>query len=247
MINSSPMFQGAEMTFSILAYDQKTGAYGGAAATGSLCVGGWVLRGNPDAGMSASQGTSPSTLWGDAVLDLMRSGVPAHKAVQDVATPDTGRDHRQLTAVDPAGGVAGFTGDRSVPVAHSLSESHVIVAGNMLGNASVLQAILRGYHTSGGPFAERLMAGLNAGQNAGGDSRGLQSAALLIVNRDAAPLTLRIDWSDDPLTQLGRLYCAANSEPYRSWRDQVPTLNAPHADGAQPPRPGPQVIASRIV
>ena len=84
------------MTISILAVDEKTGRIGGIAATGSLCVGGWVLRGHPESGMSASQGTAPSTLWGEDVLTAMRTGMSAVDAVAAVTSPDPGRAHRQL-------------------------------------------------------------------------------------------------------------------------------------------------------
>ena len=71
------------MTFSILANDPDTGDIGGAAATGSLCVGGWVLRADPRAGASASQGAAPSTFWGEDVLTQMRAGVPTGRAVAE--------------------------------------------------------------------------------------------------------------------------------------------------------------------
>ncbi|WP_284266457.1 DUF1028 domain-containing protein, partial [Roseicyclus amphidinii] len=76
------------MTISILAIDEKTGRLGGAAATGSLCVGGWVLRGGAESGMSASQGTAPSTLWGEDVLARMAGGLGAAEAVAAVTGPD---------------------------------------------------------------------------------------------------------------------------------------------------------------
>ena len=65
------------MTFSLLVHDRATGTFGGAAATGSLCVGGWVLRGTVDSGLSASQGTAPSTFWGEDALTAMRGGESA--------------------------------------------------------------------------------------------------------------------------------------------------------------------------
>ena len=69
------------MTISILAFDERTGAYGGAATTGNLCVGGWVLRGDAESGLSASQGLLPSTLWGTDSLKLMQMGVSSAQAV----------------------------------------------------------------------------------------------------------------------------------------------------------------------
>ena len=82
------------MTISILAFDEKTGVYGGGAATGSLCVGGWVLRGDAESGLSASQGSLPSTMWGNDVLARMRDGEPADLAVRRVVDADAGRDEQ---------------------------------------------------------------------------------------------------------------------------------------------------------
>ena len=202
------------MTISILAFDEKTGVYGAAAATGSLCVGGWVLRGNPESGLSASQGSLPSTLWGEAVLARMKSGSPAEDAVRQTVEADGGRDHRQLAALDPKGGVAAFTGAQSIVAAGSRAGRHVIVAGNLLASDEVMDACLSGFECSAGPIAERLLAALDAAAAAGGDSRGLMSAALLVVGRAQAPLTLRIDKSADPLTDLRALHDAATGGDY---------------------------------
>lgn len=216
------------MTISILAIDQKTGRLGGAAATGSLCVGGWVLRGAPDSGMSASQGTAPSTLWGEAVLGAMSGGAAAHEAVADVTGADPGRAHRQLAALDPRGGTGAFTGAQSVGHAGTLEGEGVVVAGNMLTGRAVIEAAMAGFDAGAAlPLAERLMQALRAATRAGGDARGLRSAALLVVGRDIAPLTLRIDCADDPLAALGTLYEASQAEPYGGWIRQVPVLDDP--------------------
>jgi hypothetical protein len=110
MINAEVCEHWTDMTFSILARDPETGAIGGAAATGSLCVGGWVLRGDLTAGMSASQGAAPSTFWGEEVLGAMRDGLDAASAADKITTADRGRDYRQLSALDLRGGTAAFTG-----------------------------------------------------------------------------------------------------------------------------------------
>ena len=82
------------MTFSILARDENTNEIGGAAATGSYCVGGWVLRGSLNAGLSASQGASASTLWGEQTLDFLESGLNARDAIYKVVNADEGKEHR---------------------------------------------------------------------------------------------------------------------------------------------------------
>ena len=215
------------MTISILAFDEKAGSYGGAAATGSLCVGGWVLRGDPESGLSASQGSLPSTIWGSDVLRSMKSGASASSAVLDVTGRDAGRDQRQLSALDPAGGTGGFTGRESIPAAGIRQARHVIVAGNMLSSEEVLDAALRGFLDAKGDLDERLLQALAAAAAKGGDSRGFLSAALLVVSRDTAPLTLRIDLADDPLAELWALHRRATTGAYARWAAHVPTLDNP--------------------
>lgn len=215
------------MTYSILARDPETGAIGGAAATGSLCVGGWVLRGDARLGLSASQGASPSTFWGEDVLQAMGKGMPASQAVDQVVSADKGRQYRQLAAIDPGGGLGHFTGDRNLPEKGARLFRNGVVAGNTLADESVLDTLVSAYNGSPGTLAERLLTALAAAQDAGGDSRGLLSAALLVVSRNNSPLTLRIDHSKDPITDLHSLYGHACNGDYASWINQVPTLNDP--------------------
>lgn len=213
------------MTFSILARDPKTGAIGGAAATGSLCVGGWVLRGDLSAGLSASHGAAPSTFWGEDVLRLMQDGAGAAESVARVTAADPGREHRQLSALDLRGGTAAFTGAENQDTKGSLGFGGGIVAGNLLGGPDVLPTMRDGFAASDLPFAERLLEALRAANTDGGDSRGLMSAALLVLHPDRPPLTLRIDYHpDDPLTALTQLYHRATTGDYGDWTGQVPVL-----------------------
>lgn len=233
------------MTISVLAIDEKTGRIGGAAATGSLCVGGWVLRGHADSGMSASQGTAPSTLWGEDVLARMSAGAAA--AVDAVTSPDTGRAHRQLAALDPQGGTAAYTGAESVVYAGSAEAPGVVVAGNMLTGPEVITAALAACQQADGPLPERLLAALDAAVAAGGDARGLASAALLVVGRDIAPLSLRIDHSMQPLAALADLYRLSQSDPYHGWTEVVPVLDDPYrapSPADVPDMPQPMVKAA---
>ena len=216
------------MTFSILAYDEKTGRYGGAAATGSLCVGGWVLRGDSVSGMSASQGTSPSTLWGVEVLEYMKGGLTAQAAVDKTVGPDTGKQHRQLAALDPKGNTAIHSGEHSVPIFGHVADQNIIVSGNMLANDQVLPAILAGFKSAKGLMSERLLAALQNGANVGGDNRGLLSAALLVVANDMAPFSLRIDHAPRPIAALRDLHKLSKSSPYADWVNAVPTVNSPY-------------------
>jgi uncharacterized Ntn-hydrolase superfamily protein len=215
------------MTFSILAQDSVTGAMGGAAATGSLCVGGWVLRGDSRAGLSASQGAAPSTMWGEDVLALMRAGESAESAVTAVIGSDGGRDWRQLAALDLHGGTACHTGTRNMPWCGSRVAPGLVVSGNLLAGPEVLEALGDGLLTASGSLAERLLAALAAAETAGGDTRGLQSAALLVVSDDAPPLTLRVDWAEAPVQALHDLYARSQSGAYAAWLPCVPTRNDP--------------------
>jgi uncharacterized Ntn-hydrolase superfamily protein len=215
------------MTFSLLARDPETGAIGGAAATGSLCVGGWVLRGNLAGGMSASQGMAPSSFWGEVVLDLMTAGASAQKAIEVVTGPDAGRAQRQLAALPLVGAGAVFTGAENTPErAERLFEGGV-AAGNMLAGPEVVEALVDGFLKASGSFPERLLAGLRAADSAGSDSRGLMSAALLVLSPSHAPLTLRIDHADDPLAALEALHRRATTGDYADWARQVPCLDDP--------------------
>lgn len=212
------------MTFSILARDPQSGAIGGAAATGSLCVGGWVLRGDLSAGMSCSQGASPSTFWGEDVLTLMRGGLDAAVAVDRVTSADRGCAYRQLSALDLRGQTGAFTGESNEAAKGYVAFSHGIVAGNMLTGEEVLTAMAAGYENTADAFDRRLLRALQAANRAGGDYRGLLSAALLVFHPDRAPLDLRIDFhAEDPIGALELLLEKATCGDYAAWARQVPT------------------------
>lgn len=215
------------MTFSILAQDLSTGEIGGAAATGALCVGGWVLRGDSRGGMSASQGAAPSTLWGEDAIELMRQGRSATQAIVQLTGPDNGRDWRQLAVLDRAGTTACHTGSRNSDWKGALTAPGLVVSGNLLAGSHVLEALRDGFLNASGPLAVRLIAALTAAEAAGGDTRGLQSSALLVLADTAPPLTLRVDWSADPIRALQDLHQRSQSGDYAAWLPHVPTRKDP--------------------
>jgi uncharacterized Ntn-hydrolase superfamily protein len=219
------------MTFSILARDMDTGAVGGAAATGSLCVGGWVLRADPRAGVSASQGAAPSTFWGEEALARMGAGQGAAAAVAGITREDAGAAHRQLSALDLSGGAGAFTGGENTDAKGARQGDGWVVAGNLLASDAVLDAVAEGYARASGTLPDRLLSALRAGDHAGSDSRGLLSAALLVVAPDAAPLTLRVDWSETPLADLAHLLVRTRDPDYAAWLGTVPTLADPERAG----------------
>ena len=210
------------MTFSLLTRDEKTGALAGAAATGSLCVGGWVLRGRWGAGLSASQGAAPSTFWGESVLERMGAGASASAALNETVAPDPNRDWRQLSALDMQGGTAAHSGVNNSALCAHIARPGVVAAGNILSDEAVLHTLLDRWLTTEGSPASRLIAALVAAQSVGGDTRGLKSAALLVLTANRPPLTLRIDLSEDPLRDLQALYQASATGSYERWTHAVP-------------------------
>ncbi len=212
------------MTYSILMRDRETGGFAAAAATGSLCVGGWVLRGDIESGLVASQGTAPSTFWRDEALRQMHDGVDAETAIANVVQPDPGRGHRQIIALDPQGSTGSFTGEDSIAFAGHACGDGLAVAGNMLTGRAVLEAMMSAARNSEGPVADRLLAVLAAAEAVGGDTRGLVSAALLVLDPHHPPLDLRIDCNDNPLAALKQLCDRAHESPYHGWLGKVPVL-----------------------
>ena len=211
------------MTFSILVRDADTGALGAAAATGSLCVGDWVLRGHLAAGMSASQGAAPSTFWGEEVLTAMHMGQTASEAVATITGADPGRSDRQLAALDLNGGTGSFTGDTNTDWKGAKPFDGGIATGNLLTGPGVLDALVAPVAQGSGPLDERLLAALKAAQAAGGDSRGLLSAAMFVLHPDRPPLTLRSDFHEtDPGAALEELHRRATTGDYADWAGQVP-------------------------
>lgn len=215
------------MTFSLLAYDADSCSWGGVAATGNLCVGGWVLRGRAGAGISASQGHSPSTIWGEHVLKLMEQGVSATEAVTRVVQADRGRDWRQLSALDKTGRANAFSGNCNSDFKGHLIRDGLVASGNILAGQNVLEAMVAVMDSVTAPFEDRLLAALEAGRKAGGDERGIQSAAMLVVRNSAPPLDLRIDWHEQPISALEHLLAQTRRDDYQAWLDVVPTVAVP--------------------
>lgn len=217
------------MTFTLLARDAETGALGGVAATGNLCVGGWVLRGDPRAGLSASQGRSPSTLWGEDALVLMAEGVHPSEVVARLVDGDRGRAKRQLALLSADGDKAGFDGVENHPVTGHLDGDGWIVSGNWLRGRAVIEGTAQAYVEAQGPFAERLLAALRAGVDAGSDSRGTLSAAMLVIALQNPRLSLRVDWDEEPVERLAALYERTREPSYQAWLDTLPTRSEPQA------------------
>ena len=193
------------MTYSILARDPETGAFGAAVASRFFAVGAMCTHAEGRVGALSTQALV-NPMYGVQGMALLREGVGAAEAVARLVGPDPGRAQRQVHVIDEAGGVAQHTGEGCVDWAGALRGDRVSVAGNMLAGPGVLDAMLLGFGRPG-TFAERLIGALQAGEDAGGDKRGRQSAALRIHTDDPYPdLDIRADDHADPLGELRRLH-----------------------------------------
>jgi len=194
------------MTYSILAQDPESGAFGAAVASRFFAVGAICTYAEGQVGALSTQALV-NPLYGAQGLALLRDGASADDVVARLVGPDPGRAQRQFHVIDRMGQVAQHTGADCVGWAGQQRREGVSVAGNMLVGAAVLDAMLHGYETTPGTFAERLLAALQAGEDAGGDKRGRQSAALRIHTDDPYPdLDIRADDHPDPLAELRRLH-----------------------------------------
>ena len=204
------------MTWSIIARDTASGAFGVAIATRFFAAGALCPHAQSGVGALSTQALINPHYAGEA-LALLRAGAPAAEVVRRVIASDEGREHRQLHVIDAAGRVGQHTGARCIDWCGALAADSFSVAGNMLTNERVVRDTASAFEQSRGPFAERLIAALEAGEAAGGDKRGRQSAALLVYSTEQyADLDLRVDDYPAPLAELRRLYEKAHERfiPY---------------------------------
>ncbi len=151
--------------------------------------------------------------YGPDGFELLREGLSAEEAVERLTAADDGRDHRQLGIVDAKGRSASYTGSECMDWAGGRTGEGYAAQGNILVSAATVDAIAESFERSTGPLAERLLDCLDAAQAAGGDRRGQQSAALLVVEKDGGyaglsdeVVDLRVDEHERPLEELRRIY-----------------------------------------
>jgi uncharacterized Ntn-hydrolase superfamily protein len=203
------------MTWSIIARD-ASGAFGVAIATRFFAVGALCPHAESGVGALSTQALV-NPFYGRQGLELLRAGVPAPEVVRKLTAPDEGREHRQLHVIDPQGRIGQHTGKSCVGWCGAIAGEGFSVAGNMLAGPGVIEETARAFRQSRRTLAERLIAALEAGEAAGGDKRGKQSAALLIVSTEQyADLNLRVDDHAEPLAELRRLHDKAHERfvPY---------------------------------
>jgi uncharacterized Ntn-hydrolase superfamily protein len=200
-------------TYSICACDTGAGQWGVATQSKFLAVGSVVPWAEPGAGAIATQSYA-NPRYGPDGLALLRQGLPAAEVVERLTAADEGRDKRQLGVVDADGGSASLTGPGCHDWAGGVTGPGFAAQGNILVSAATVDALAATFGaTAGRPLAERLLECLAAAQAAGGDRRGQQSAALLVVERDGGYaglsdtlVDLRVDDHQRPVEELGRLY-----------------------------------------
>jgi len=215
------------MTWSIVARDPAGDAWGIAVASRFFAVGALCPHVRPGAGALSTQALINPT-YGLRGLDLLAGGASAAEVVRDLIAGDDGRAARQVHIVDAQGGVAAHTGADCIGWCGHRGGENVSVAGNMLAGPAVVDATYERYRaTAGLPFAERLLAAMEAGETAGGDKRGKQSACLVIHTTEDYPnLSLRADDHADPLAELRRLYGISQGR-YAAFMSFLPTRNNP--------------------
>jgi uncharacterized Ntn-hydrolase superfamily protein len=199
-------------TYSIAACDLEAGQWGVATQSKFLAVGSVVPWAEPEVGAIATQAYA-NPRYGPDGLALLREGLSAEEVVERLTSADEGRDHRQLGVVDREGRSATYTGAECNDWAGGRTGPGYAAQGNILVSGETVDAIAETFEGGSGPLAERLIDCLDAAQAAGGDRRGQQSAALLVVEHDGGyagmsdvVVELRVEDHPRPLEELRRIY-----------------------------------------
>jgi uncharacterized Ntn-hydrolase superfamily protein len=231
-------------TYSIAACDLGAGQWGVATQSKFLAVGSVVTWAEPGAGAVATQAYA-NPRYGPDGLALLRGGASAEAVVARLTAADDGREQRQLGVVDARGGSASFTGSQCMDWAGGLTGPCFAAQGNILvGEATVAALAATFTATAGRPLAERLLECLASAQAAGGDRRGQQSAALLVVERDGGYaglsdvlVDLRVDDHVEPVAELARIFgihsLLFGKTPPADWVDVDDALGAELAERLQ--------------
>jgi len=215
------------MTWSIIAKDNATGQIGIAVATKFFAVGARVPHIAPEIGGIATQALV-NPYYGIDGLRLLREGRDPNDIIETLIAGDAGHASRQLHVLDAKGRIAAYTGKDCVDWCGHLGGDGFSIAGNMLAGGRVLDDTAEAYRANADlPFARRLIAAMRAGEEAGGDKRGRQSAALLIYGTEEwSDLDLRVDDHTDPLSELARLE-AVSRERWIHFRKFLPSRSNP--------------------
>ncbi|MBV8458077.1 MAG: DUF1028 domain-containing protein [Acetobacteraceae bacterium] len=214
------------MTWSILVRDRETGALGAAVASRFFATGAICLHVEGRVGALSTQALV-NPMYAVHAMPRLRAGEEPATIVAAVTAADAGADQRQLHMIDASGRIGQHTGAGCVAWAGHVRGQDVSVAGNMLAGEAVVRRTMEAYLAASGPLAERLLTAMQAGEAAGGDKRGKQSAALKICSADPFPdLDIRADDHPDPLAELWRLY-RVSQERFAVFRRLLPGADSP--------------------
>ncbi|MEP7028687.1 MAG: DUF1028 domain-containing protein [Candidatus Eisenbacteria bacterium] len=218
-------------TFSIVARDSVTGDLGVAVQSHYFAVGPVVPWAEPGVGAVATQ-SLVEVAYGPRGLALMKAGKSASEALSELVPADSGRGGRQVAMVDTKGRVAAYSGPKCIAAAGDVTGEQFSCQANLMANATVWPAMARAYRAANGELAERMLQALEAAQAAGGDIRGQQSAAIVIVKGTASDrpwadriMDLRVDDSPKPIAELRRLVTAWRAYRWVDRGDSAVTAN----------------------
>jgi uncharacterized Ntn-hydrolase superfamily protein len=219
------------VTFSLVARDPAGSAFGIVICSSSPAVAARCAHPRAGVGVVASQNVTNPAL-GPLVLDSLAGGADADAALKAALAQEDFPDYRQLTVVDTNGRTAVHSGPRSLGIHTHAEGDQAVAAGNLLNDEGVITALLAGYAESGSAaFEERLLDGLTAALEAGGEQGPVHSAGLLVVEDVPWPVTdLRVDFADDPVTDLVGLW--------QIWKPQKNDYRVRGVDPTQAPSYG---------
>ena len=211
-------------TFSIVARCQETGYFGAAIATKFPGVGAHSPQIQADVGVIVTQGWVNPVLGKEGLM-LLQSGKTANETLNKLMLEDPGRELRQFGIIDHYGNCAAYTGIENDEYMGHLIGNQCMVMGNLLTGPKVLEVMLETFEHGEGPLEERLLNALEAGDQAGGDIRGKQSAVVKVEALDGFPyVDFRVDDHTEPIQELRRIYDSNKHiliERYYEWVDAV--------------------------
>ncbi len=206
-------------TFSIVAYDPKQQEWGVAVASRVIAVGAIVPWAKAGVGAIATQSLA-NTTYGPKGLELLAQGKSAEEVIKLLTDADKGQAQRQVGIVDARGNPANFTGSKCMAWAGGKTGKHYTCQGNILAGETVIADMAKAYEEAKGPLVWRMMAALEAADKAGGDKRGKQSAAILVVRDKSGPnrfddrmIDLRVDEHTQPIQELARIVNMRRKRP----------------------------------
>ena len=195
-------------TYSIVARDPDTGELGAAVQSHWFSVGSIVTWAQPGVGAVATQSIAEPA-YGPRLLDRLAGGEVPQAALDALLAADEAARYRQVAVIAPAGPPAVHTGEDCIPFAGHVAGDDFTVQANMMASAEVWPAMAEAYRNAGGPLARRMLAALRAAEGAGGDVRGKQSSAMVVVPREGEPwrksVDLRVEDHPEPLDELERV------------------------------------------